>query len=882
MERSSLWGFQHGRFNERLNSKWCAERNLYISVLFIFGERKLSHFYFANVICSLTKSGHRGLLAIPVMAMTALTAAPWAQAEDSASNDYVEEIVVVARNIEESLQDAPVAVTALGKETLDNFRIDEASDLISRIPALNVQIGGSGAGAQITLRGVGSSSISNAFDSAVAINYDGVSVSTQRLLQTAFFDVEQIAVLKGPQSLYFGKAASAGVLALRSANPTEEWESSFKTSYEFEEEGQTYGGHVSGPLSDTLGFRFAGEYQDIEKFTEIADGNPTADPDRGLTNLILRGTLLWEPTDNFSANLKVDYNEQRSETLNSTLDIFCGGDGVPDPSVLVGGALTGGGIPGIDVFAPTHDCDIGDGEFVGPDANALIDTVPAGSPGEGRNIFRAFNDTDILFTRLQMDIGLTENFDVTVLTGYVDLENEYNDTFNSTGATLDGSAAGLSAPFENTLEQFTLEVRLASNFDGPFNFQFGGFYEDRDIGHRTSQNAFNPSLFGALAGVLPFPVGPDPVTGATFDWLADRPIEAEALSFFVSADLQLSEKWELSGGVRWTDEEKSTSVAFPFVHAGVVAIFGTVTSGFQSPDIDFEDDNVSPEVVLRYLLNDNISIYGAYKTGFKSGGIDNNTLPTGAVVGLASPDPAVSEAAAELLRFESEESAGWEIGLRSQFLDRALTLNATVYQYVFDDQQVQLFDAGVFAFRTFNAGEVTTEGLEVDFNWFTPVPGLSVSGSWAYLDAEITGDFFPSGIDGVGINLRGREAGFSPELSGNLALNWETSLTDSVKFRISPNIAYKDDFFVGAGEEFNAVTNPTGALVQDSYTTLDLNISIYSPDESWRVSLIGKNLGDEQIFTFAGNAPFRPADGDDQLVGFARGEQIFLEAAFKF
>lgn len=766
------------------------------------------------------------------------TAMPYAsvavQAAEQAANNEIEEILVVARNLEESLQDTPVAVTAIGGETLDIFRIDEATDLLSRVPALSVSVGGSGASAQITLRGIGSSSISNAFDSAVALNYDGVSVSTQRLLQSAFFDVEQVAVLKGPQSLYFGKAASAGVLSLRSANPTDEWEGSFKTSYEFEEEGTTFGGYVSGPLTDTLGFRLAGEFQEIDKFVEIADGNPTANKDRGLDNLIARGTLLWEPSDRFSANLKVDYNKQRSEALNNALDIFCGGDGIPDPSVLLGGAF--GGTPGIDLFLPTHDCDIDDGQFVGPDANAILDTLPPGSPGTGRNFSRAYNDTDILFTRLQMDIKLNDNFDVTVLTGYVDLENEYNDTFNSTGQNPDGSAAGLSAPFENTLEQTTVEVRLASNLDGPFNFQIGGFWEDRDIGHRTSQNAFNPSLLGVFGP----PFGPDPVTGATFDWLADRPIEAEALSFFASADIQLSEKWELSGGVRWTDEDKSTSVGFPFVHAGVVAIFGTVSSGFQSPDVKFEDDNISPEVVLRYLVNDNVSIYGAYKTGFKSGGVDNNTLPTGAVVGLVDPDPAVVAAASELLRFESEESEGFEVGLRSQFLDRAVTLNVTGYHYVYEDQQVQLFDPGVFAFRTFNAGEVTTQGLEVDFFWSTSVPGLSLSGSWAYLDAEITGDFFPSGTPGVGVNLKGREGGLAPEFSGNVAINWETNLSDSVRLRISPNIAYKSEFFVGAGFEFDPVTNPTGALVQDSFTTLDLNISIFSPDESWRLSLIDR------------------------------------------
>ena len=317
------------------------------------------------------------------------------------------------------------------------------------------------------------------------------------------------------------------------------------------------------------------------------------------------------------------------------------------------------------------------------------------------------------------------------------------------------------------------------------------------------------------------------------------------------------------------------------MHAGVVALFGTVASGFQSGDIEFEDDNLSPEVVLRYIFNDNVSIYGAYKNGFKSGGIDNNTLPTGGVVGLASSDPAVVAEAEANLIFESEESEGFELGLRSQLLDRALTLNLTAYRYEFTDQQIQLFNPAVFAFQTFNAGEVTTQGLDLDFIWQTPVPGLSVSGSWAFLDAEITGDFF-TGPDGTGENIRGRSAGFAPDISGNLAINWETALGDNLYLRVSPNLAYKDDFLVGAGFEFDAVTNPSGALVQDSYVTLDLNVSLFAADEKWRLSFIGRNLTDEQFLTFAGPAPFRPPGADDQLVGIGRGFQAFVEAAVRF
>jgi len=834
---------------------------------------------------SIASSNFQRLLTITAMAALAAVTVPIAHAAEEARPGIIEEIVVTARNIEESLQDAPVAVTAIGEDTLDIFRIDEATDLVSRIPALNVSVGGSGASAQITLRGIGSTFISNAFDSAVALNFDDVSISTQRLLQTAFFDVEQVAVLKGPQSLYFGKAASAGVLSLRSANPTDEWEFFLKSSYEFEEQGGTIGGYFSGPINDTLGVRFAAEYQDIDQFVQIADGNPTVNPDRGLENFISRLTFAWEPTDNFSANLKINYNDQKSDILNSNLDIFCGGDGQPDPSVLLGGAFSGGGIPGIDLFLPTHDCDIGDGKFTGIDAHPFLDTLPAGSPGEGRDVSVAYNDTEIFFSRLELDFALNENYDLGLFIGYLDLDNEYNDTFNSTGQLPDGTAAGLSAPFENTLEQFTFEARFASSFDGPVNFQLGAFYEDRDIGHRTSQNAFNPSLLGGLGPILgpPFDAafGPDAVTGATFDWLADRPIEAEALSFFGSVDIQLSEKWELTGGLRWTDEEKSTSVAFPFVHGGVVALFGTVQSGFQSQDVEFEDDNLSPEVVLRYIINDNASVYGAYKTGFKSGGIDNNTLPTGAVIGLTSPDPATVAMTEELLRFESEESEGFEVGLRSQLAERAVTLNVTAYRYEFDNQQLQIFDPGVFAFATFNAGEVTTQGVDVDFAWQTPVPGLSLSGSWAFLDTEITGDFFPT-PDGSGPNLRGRDGSFAPDISGNLAINWETALGDNLYLRISPNLAYKDDYFVGVGEEFDPITNPSGSLVQDSYVTIDLNVSLFSADNKWRLSFIGRNLSDEQFLTFAGPAPFRPGDGDDQLVGVSRGIQAFVEAAIRF
>ena len=769
-------------------------------------------------------------------------------------------IVVTARKQEETLQDVPVAVAVISGDTLDDFRIDEAADLVSRVPALSVQVGGSGAGAQIGIRGINSSNISNAFDSAVAINIDGIAVSTQRILQSAFFDLEQVEVLKGPQPLFFGKSTSAGVLTLRSANPTPDWEVSGTVSYEFEEEGYTVGGYISGPITDTLGIRVAAEYQDIEKFVELQDNVPAVDRDKGLTNFIGRLTLAFEPSDRFDATLKVNYNRQRSETLNGFTDMFCGGNGQPEPSFLAVFGLS---------FAPTHNCNISDNLFPGPDGDARINVAPDGLDLGGRDVTQAFNDTDLFFASLEANIGLTDNLTLTLLSGYVELDNIYNDTFNTTGQNADGTAAGFSAPFINTLEQYTQEFRLSSDFAGPFNFQLGGFWESRDSGLLTAQNAFLPSIL----------LGPDAATGFTFDWLADRPLSAEAISFYASGSLDLTDTINLSGGVRWTDEQKSTTIAFPYVHSFISGPLGAVPSGFFAGPIRFSDSNFSPEVVLKYSPTDDLNVYAAFKTGFKSGGVDNNTLPTGAVLLLNDPDPAVAEAAADSLRFDSETSTGGEIGVRSQLANGSLTLNATAFYYVFSDQQIQNFDVNIFNFSTFNAGETTTQGIDVDWRWSTPVDGLTLSGAIAYLDAAFSDTF----VSVNGLDLDGRAAARAPEWSGNVAIDWDIPLGDSLELGLNSVISYTDEYFTTTTSptELDLATN-IGDIVQDGFFTIDGSISIGDPDGKWTLSLIGTNLTDEIFINTSAPPPFGAPGTDDRLVTLNRGRQVFVEVGFKF
>lgn len=810
-------------------------------------------------------SKSRLLLAASISCL-ALPQSSFAQ-ETQAAEEQTRElstVTVTARRQEETLQDVPVTITAIAGETLEKYQVDQVADIVSRVPTLNVQVGGSGSGGQISLRGVGSSNISAAFDSAVAFDLDGVQASSMRLLQAGFVDVEQIDVLKGPQSLFFGKSASAGVLSLRSANPTDEFEYGVNASYEFEEEGYVLGGYVSGPLTETLGGRAVVRFTSAEKFNELAPNTAAENLERGLEDLVTRVTLQWDPVSNFDANLKFNYVRNENDGAINLQDLNCGPNGVADPISLLQGGL---------IVPANNDCDDTNGIYhITDPAPALVGQFPEGSGFDrlGRN--SPHGQTELFFTRLAMNYGLTENLNLTSVTGFMNLDSIDFDCFGYVGQFSPTApfGVGCSDP-RNRQDQFTQEFRLSSDFEGPFNFMVGGFYEDRNLDFETSQQAVNVTLAA----------GPDPFTQNTVDWFKLHHTEAEALSVFASASYQINDQWELSGGLRYTDEEKTQVISIPFVHVALSADpTAFLSSGFVSPEIEFTDDQVSPEITLRYQPNDDLSFYAAYKTGFKSGGIDNSALPSASLAGLGSPDPEVAQETADALIFQSETGEGGELGMKAVFANNTLTVNSSIFHYVFEDLQVQTFDPGAVQFQTFNASEVTTQGVDIDFNWLTPVDGLSISGSAAFLDAEFSDEF----IAGSGDDLNGRAAARAPEFSGNLAFDYSTAISDSFNLGIGANVQYSSDYITAQ------ISNSD--LEQDAFTTIDAAVSLghYS---GWSLELSAVNLTDEIIRLSSGGRPFAnipvagfgdptlPA-GDDLVVSNNRGRQVFLGVSYQF
>jgi iron complex outermembrane receptor protein len=809
------------------------------------------------------RAGAALALSASLLAGVAVAAPAWAQDAPPPAVHRTESITVTARKQEETLQEVPVAVTAIGGADVERFDFDKIEDVVTRIPTLNVQIGGSGSGAQLSLRGVGSSNISAAFDSAVALDFDGVQVSTMRILQSGFMDVQQIEVLKGPQSLYFGKSASAGVLSIKSKNPTPDWEFGGKAAYEFEERGYTLEAFMSGPVNDKLGVRLAARFNDISKL--LFNTAPVADPKRGEQNINIRGTLQFDPTDNFSANLKLNYVRHENDGAIFFAANDCGANGRADEVFLLGGGF---------VIPPGYTCAADGKTFFLPDiAPPLAIQSPAEAPKPGSNGGVPYGKAETFFGILKMDWDITDSLTLSTVTGYVEQSAQDQDEY-SYGGLLNGVSFGVGTGLtDHVLEQFSQEVRLASDFDGFFNFMLGAFYESKHTEFNTGQQAVNISLLAR-----------DPVTGNTFDWYKRHITNGDAFSIFGSVAFDITDRLELSGGLRWTKEKKINNILVPYVHTFLSAGPAFIDSGFDSGPIRFKDDNLSPEVTLSYQAMDDLNVYASFKTGFKSGGIDNSALPSSNLLGFASADPAVRQATADALIYDSETAKGGEIGVKSQWLDRTVTVNLTGFYYVFDDLQVQNFDAVAIQFATSNAGEVTTKGFDIDFNWMTPVDGLRIFGALAYTDAQYTAffDANPNNNPAIDDDLDGRSVARAPKWAGNIGADLRIPLGNALEFGITGNMQFSGKYFTNE-DSFDDI-------VQDSYITFDLAVSVGDPDGRWQLSVIGTNLTDELYIQTSGGRPFLappgnirglPA-GDDQVLNFNRGRQVSIEASFRF
>lgn len=747
-------------------------------------------------------------------------------------NRLMEEVIVTARQQAEGLQDVPVTIAAMTEADLERYNITNLIEAAKNVPNMFIQQAGSGNGTIMRLRGIGSSDISAAFDHSIAINIDGVVVNRGRFIVNSYLDMAQIEVLKGPQSLYFGKSATAGVVSISTKDPGDEFEFEVGGGVETEHDGNFYQAVISGPLSDTFGARVAVGFSENAELREnyAFDVDPRIAVNGGekyfgekSTNA--RVTFVWDPMDNFNARLKYQYNKYENDGGWMWADQVCP-EGTPQPTAVPSAANA------FRLFSTVDDCKI--------NGNASRVNV---DPGLRRGLPSGFSDgelgleqeTDFLSLRLRWDA--TDTLSVESITGYVDFNHWELDDY-SNGA---GVFAGLH---NNIYESLSQEFRLSSNYDGAVNFQAGLYWQETQQEFDAYQYAFNlgvmPNIFGpayAVVGGDPnaLIIGPDPVTGNEYDYNKHHFLDTDVISAFLAVYWDITEDTELTIGARYTDENKDGKIEVPYIHAAA-GLFG-----FGVPRVidglEFDDSNVSPEIAVNHHFSSSLSMFVAYKEAFKSGGLDNSALPTAALNPL-SP----TFAGFDFLIYESEESDGFEVGMKGQFFDGSLRLNATAFSYEYEDLQVQLFNSIIIQFETFNASALETEGLEFDMLWQTNIDGLTVRSAVAWTDTTFSDDF----INANGENLKGEDGRGTADVAGNFGFTYDWPATENWRVSLSADARYTGDY------GWTATANP---LVQDSFWLYDAAVNLYSADEKHSFSLIGRNLADEDYVVSGGATP---------------------------
>lgn len=770
----------------------------------------------------------------------------------------IDEVVVTARRRDETAISAPVSITAFSGQQLDNLAVNSFADLSTIVPNLTVGEISSGIGGSIHLRGVGTNAGQNAsFEQTVSINIDGVQISRGAALRLGQFDMERIEVLRGPQALFFGKNSPAGVISIASATPTAEFDAMVRASYEFNGREPGLEAFVSGPLTDTLRVRVAGRWSDMGGYFKnlaagvedaanaIVPGVAYSPISRGpkSESWIGRVSADWTPSDTIDTSLRITWAQSKGPGFQQGPNqrIACP-YGAPQLTTQVNAATPDPALRAALLEAITlPDCRA-DGSYAYSSIppSQLVNS-PLGKDPRGEAY------TDMIIASLQANWTATDTLTLTSVTGYAETSDRRYDTYSYAPIA---TIIGLNFGGETNYRQISQEFRLLSNFEGRFNFLTGAYFED--------------SKFDTFIQQFSTP-------GPRFDQI----IDGKTYSVFAQAMFDLTDTVELSGGLRWSREERHLSINRDDIRQPV------------SPE-KARFNNTSPEITLSWRPTADLTVYGGFRAGFKSGGFAT-PLTGGAPFVAPGPD----------YRFEPEKVDGFEVGFHTSVFDRQLRMNFAAYDYAYKNLQVSSNDTSgpLPVLRTSNAAAATVRGAEFDFTYRpASLSGVTVRGALNYADNSF--DEFEAicyigqtVAEGCALNpsagtgrftaqdLSGKQMPSASKWTGSLGLAYDGELDGS-------------DLGYGFGTDllFRSKYNPHPELdplaLQKGVTFINASARLHNHTQGWELALIGRNLTQRYRATQAGQATLTGngaltgstvSGGHADIAGFVnRGREIML------
>ncbi|MEG3122385.1 TonB-dependent receptor [Sphingomonas sp. GB1N7] len=715
------------------------------------------------------------------------------------------EVIVTARRREERAQDVPIALSVVGSEQLaarGDFRLDQVQQLV---PSLQV-FSFNPRNTNINIRGLGSNvALTNdGLENGVGVYVDNVYYGRVGQSQFDLVDLDHVEVLRGPQGTLFGKNTTAGAINISSKLPKFNWGFDGQAdvgNYDFYQ----LRGSLTGPLIDGLAaFRLSGAYTDRGGF--LYDTTTKRDV-HDYRNATIRGQVLLTPAPNLTVRLIGDWGKQDQ---NCCINVLVGSFGTYDNGAAIANNFTdrttrlGYAPPPFDPFARRTD------------ANSR---------------FQANMNTWGLSGEINYDIGPATITSITAgrrWNWYPGNDGDYT-----------ALSINLQSQQQNFQRQFSQEVRIASNGTNTIDYVGGLYYFYQNvIGRGTTET-------GVDAGRALYPAVPAAVsTIAANGLLTNSRSDPHTRSFaaFGQGVWHISPSLSLTAGLRFTHEDKwgsySSTRVFEQPTTGLTAAqIAQVTtirntlSPIAAFSVSAKNDSLSGLATLGWKPTDDVLLYATYSRGSKSQGLNLTNLPAGV-------SPLV----------EPEKVNNYEIGLKSQFFDRAVTLNLAAYQTDVTQYQTtivqQIIGTTTYINYIANIPKVRSRGFEGDAVWQID-RHFGVTGSIAYTDATYVD--YPNGpapVEQLNLgqvrSMTGQPLAGVPKWSAALGGDGTVPLREGVDLYGHADWSYRSSYYTVA-------SNSRYGLVP-GYDVVNARVGVRLADGKYDLSLWARNLLNNDYF----------------------------------
>ena len=594
---------------------------------------------------------HRGA-ALTALVLAASVAAPaFAQETGSVTLD---DVIVTAQKRSENIQEVPVSVATMSGEKLAAVFAagEDVVGLSSRVPGLYIESSNGRAAPRFYIRGLGNVDFDLSASQPVSMILDDVVLENVVLKSSPIFDVQQIEVLRGPQGTLFGRNTTAGIVKFDSVKPSQSFSATGTATY------GTYGtatfdGGVGGPLiADKLSGRLSVLAQHRDDYIDngyTGENNAMG----GYDEYAVRGQLLFTPTENFSALLNV-----HNRSLDGTAAIF-------RANILTKGSNKING--NFDRNTVWYDQGANNPQkYDGHGGSLKMDYDFGAAKLTSISSYETTNG----YSRGDIDGGYGAVYLPTMGPGFIAFQSDTQDSIDD-------------------LDQYTQEIRLSSDTDGPLTWQVGGYYFKSDFTVTTTSGVPLATL-----------------QHKNTSWAA-----------FGASTYQVTPALKVAAGLRWTKDDKDMHV---------------ILGG--KPDVSVSDDKVSWDLSAFYDVAPDVSVYGKVASGFRGPSIQGRDIAFGADASIA----------------KSETIMSYEAGLKSELLDRRLRLNGAVFAYTVKDMQLSAIGGASQGNHLINADKGKAYGFEVDGEWAVS-ENLLVTAGYSYSHTKIDDDGLTTEICGSGL-----------------------------------------------------------------------------------------------------------------------------------